>query len=162
MDGDAEPVFLPSAGRAPCPPTPALPSVLGAQPQTFARGREVAALLLWTFAMFLSLALASYAGDPGRRPAPAPTIRPRSRARTGSARSAPSSRRAFVTLVGVAAWVVPLEALLLGIPFVRGRKTQRDARAPRRRHPHGRHRRGARAGRLARARWRSGVTPPAA
>ena len=41
-----------------------LPSVLGAQPASFARGREVAALLLWTFAVFLALALASYAGEP--------------------------------------------------------------------------------------------------
>src|SRR6478752_2022705 len=61
----AEPVFL--ARRPPGGELPAnvrMPSVLGAQPQTFARGREVAALLLWTFAIFLSLALASYAGDP--------------------------------------------------------------------------------------------------
>ena len=43
--------------------------------------------------------------------------------RTGSARSAPASRAAFVTLVGVVAWVLPLEALLLGIPFVRGEKS---------------------------------------
>ena len=46
------------------PPNTRAPSVIGAQPPTFARGREVAALVLWTFAVFLGLALASYAGDP--------------------------------------------------------------------------------------------------
>ena len=67
----SEPVFAPrrasSSFLAP-PPNTRLPNVLGVQPQTFARGREVAALLLWTFAVFLSLALASYAGDPSAPP----------------------------------------------------------------------------------------------
>ena len=116
----AEPVFAPR--RLPqAPANTRLPSVLGTQPYTFARGREVAALLLWTFAVFLSLALASYAGDP---------------AGTLTAEGVPvilgenwvgpvgaSVARAFVLLVGVAAWVVPLECLLLGIPYVRGKKT---------------------------------------
>ena len=66
---EAEPVFLPRGGRG-LPPNTRAPNVLGAQPQTFARGREVAALVLWTLAVFLVLALASYAGepDPYRKP----------------------------------------------------------------------------------------------
>ena len=119
----SEPVFAPrrGSGLIPMPANTRLPSVLGAQPHTFARGREVAALLLWTFAVFLALALASYAGDP---------------AGTLTAEGQPAVfgenwvgpvgatiARSFVLLVGVAAWVVPLEALLLGIPYVRGRKT---------------------------------------
>ncbi|HNM47922.1 MAG TPA: DNA translocase FtsK 4TM domain-containing protein, partial [Candidatus Sumerlaeota bacterium] len=31
--------------------------------------------------------------------------------------------RAIVSMIGVMAWVIPLEAALLGIPFVRGRKS---------------------------------------
>lgn len=103
-----------------------LPSVLGAQPPQFARGREVAALLLWTFAVFLSLALASYAGDPSAPAAVPGTEGPPVPPLTGENWVGPvgaAVARAFVTLVGVAAWVVPLEALLLGIPYVRGRKT---------------------------------------
>jgi S-DNA-T family DNA segregation ATPase FtsK/SpoIIIE len=105
-----------------------MPSVLGAQPQTFARGREVAALLLWTFAVFLCLALASYAGDPAAAAlaAATPDAPPAVPAVVGENWVGPvgaAVARAFVTLVGVAAWVVPIEALLLGIPYVRGRKT---------------------------------------
>ena len=120
----SEPVFAPrraaSSFLAP-PPNTRLPNVLGVQPQTFARGREVAALLLWTFAVFLALALASYAGDPA-----APPITDGPPAFLGENWVGPvgaAVAKAFVTLVGVAAWVVPVEALLLGIPYVRGRKT---------------------------------------
>src|SRR5258706_14190914 len=105
----SEPLFLP---RRPIdlPQNTKLPSVLGAQPQTSARGREVAALLLWTFAVFLALALASYAGDPqGTLTAEGqPAV-------VGENWVGPvgaSIARAFVLLVGVAAWVVPIEALL--------------------------------------------------
>jgi S-DNA-T family DNA segregation ATPase FtsK/SpoIIIE len=120
----SEPVFAPRRSASSflaAPPNTRLPSVLGAQPQTFARGREVAALLLWTFAVFLSLALASYAGDPA-----APPITDGPPAILGENWVGPVGAmvaKAFVTLVGVAAWVVPLEAVLLGIPYVRGRKT---------------------------------------
>lgn len=38
------------------PPNTKLPSVLGPQPPTFARGREALALVLWTFAVFLATA----------------------------------------------------------------------------------------------------------
>jgi DNA segregation ATPase FtsK/SpoIIIE, S-DNA-T family len=125
----SEPVFAPrrSSGLVPMPANTRHPSVLGAQPPQFARGREVAALLLWTFALFLSLALASYAGDPAAvAPVagadgviPPPAVIGENWVGPVGALVA----RAFVTLVGVAAWVVPLEALLLGIPYVRGRKT---------------------------------------
>ncbi|CAN5846548.1 hypothetical protein BH11MYX4_BH11MYX4_29310 [soil metagenome] len=118
----SEPVFAPRrSGLLPAPANTRLPSVLGAQPQTFARGREVAALLLWTFAVFLALGLASYAGDP------AGTLTPEGQpAIVGENWVGPvgaSIARSFVLLVGIAAWVVPIEALLLGIPYVRGRKT---------------------------------------
>src|SRR5690242_11746907 len=63
-------VFVPR--RAPSsdglPANTRMPSVLGAQPATFARGREVAALLFWTLAVFFSFALASYQGDPALAP----------------------------------------------------------------------------------------------
>src|SRR5687768_8998219 len=62
---EPEPVFLPRRdGARGLPANTRATTVLGAQPHTFARGREVAALLLWTFAVFFALALASYAGDP--------------------------------------------------------------------------------------------------
>ena len=120
----SEPVFAPrraSSSFLAAPPNTRLPNVLGVQPQTFARGREVAALLLWTFAVFLSLALASYAGDPSAPPitdGPPQILGENWVGPVGAAVA-----KAFVTLVGVAAWVVPVEALLLGIPYVRGRKT---------------------------------------
>ncbi|MBX3225011.1 MAG: DNA translocase FtsK 4TM domain-containing protein [Labilithrix sp.] len=97
--------------------------MLGAQPQTFARGREVAALLLWTIAVFFALALASYAGEPAiAGQADAPT--------TGEDWVGPVGAvvaRAAVSLVGVMSWVVPFEALLLGIPFVTGRPSRATA-----------------------------------
>jgi DNA segregation ATPase FtsK/SpoIIIE, S-DNA-T family len=119
----SEPVFAPrrSSGLVPMPANTRMPSVLGAQPQTFARGREVAALLLWTFAVFLALALGSYAGDPqGTLTAEG---QPAILGENWVGPVGASMARSFVLLVGVAAWVVPIEALLLGIPYVRGRKT---------------------------------------
>jgi len=62
--GHSEPLFLPPRRPLELPANTKRPSVLGSQPPTFARGREIAALLLWTFAVFLGLALASYAGEP--------------------------------------------------------------------------------------------------
>ena len=125
----AEPVFAPRQ-RGPAllaaPANTRMPSVLGTQPQTFARGREIAALLLWTFAVFLCLGLASYAGDPAAVANPLGPATDGPPAIIGENWVGPvgaAVAKAFVTLVGVAAWVVPLEALLLGIPYVRGRKT---------------------------------------
>lgn len=128
----SDPLSLPNTVRPhPAVTAPAntrLTTVLGAQPQSFARGREVAALLLWTFAIFLSLALSSYAGDPQASAAAAlPDAPPPI---TGADWVGPVGAvvaRAFVTLVGVAAWVVPLEAVLLGIPFVRGKRSNATA-----------------------------------
>ncbi len=118
----SEPVFAPRrSGLLPAPANTRLPSVLGAQPQTFARGREVAALLLWTFAVFLALGLASYAGDPQGTLTADGQLAILGENWVGPVGA--SMARSFVLLVGVAAWVVPIEALLLGIPYVRGRKT---------------------------------------
>ena len=99
--------------------------MLGAQPHTFARGREVAALLLWTLAVFFALALASYVGEP----TPA-TGQVEATPLTGENWVGPVGAviaRAAVSLVGVMSWVVPFEALLLGIPFVTGRKSRATA-----------------------------------
>ncbi len=100
--------------------------MLGAQPHTFARGREVAALLLWTLAVFFSLALASYAGEP--TPASGP-VDPAT-AISGENWVGPvgaAVARAAVSLVGLMSWVVPFEALLLGIPFVTGKRSRATA-----------------------------------
>lgn len=78
---------------------------------THARGREVAALLFWVGAVFLLLALASFGGDPEAKTTGADWVGP-----VGEA-----CARGFVYLVGVVAWAVPLELVLLGIPFVRGK-----------------------------------------
>src|SRR5436190_1299474 len=101
--GRSEPVFAPrrNGGLLSMPANTRLPSVLGTQPPQFARGREVAALLLWTFAIFLSLALASYAGDPAAAPVTdgPPAIIGENWVGPVGAMVA----KAFVTLVGVAA-----------------------------------------------------------
>lgn len=120
---EAEPVFVPRGGRA-LPQNTRAPNVLGAQPETFAWGREVAALLLWTLAVFFALALASYAGEP----AVAGQTEPPSV--TGEDWVGPVGAlvaRGAVGLVGVMSWVVPFEALLLGIPFVTGRRSRATA-----------------------------------
>ena len=95
----------------------------------FARGREVAALLLWTAALFLILALASYAGDPSLS-AEAPLDAPPPLARSPHAPRpdwvgpvGASCARGIVTAVGLVAWVLPIEFVLLGIPYLRGRKS---------------------------------------
>lgn len=120
---EAEPVFLPRGGRG-LPRNTRAPSVLGAQPHTFARGREVAALLLWTLAVFFALALTSYAGEPAASvPSDAPSIHGEDWVGPVGALVA----RGAVGLVGVISWVVPFECLLLGIPFVTGRKSSATA-----------------------------------
>jgi S-DNA-T family DNA segregation ATPase FtsK/SpoIIIE len=94
----------------------------------FARGREVAALLLWTAAIFLALALASYVGDPSAPPPPEGGVLPPGAVAgiVGANWVGPvgaSCARAAVSTIGVMAWVLPLELVLLGIPYVRGKKT---------------------------------------
>ena len=100
---------LPASGSAP-PANTRLPKVMGAG-ATHARGREVAALLLWVGAVFLLLALASFRGDPQGGTSGANWVGP-----VGEA-----CAKGFVYLVGVVAWAVPIELVLLGIPFVRGK-----------------------------------------
>jgi S-DNA-T family DNA segregation ATPase FtsK/SpoIIIE len=83
-----------------------------------ARGREVAALLLGTIGVFLALALASYAGGPVLEgAAPADVLH-------GADWVGPVGQacaRSLVTLLGWVAYAVPLEVLLLAIPFVVGK-----------------------------------------
>ena len=93
--------------------------MLGQGAATYPRGREFAALLLWTFALFMALALASYAGDP--LPVEPPYAPMQGADWVGPVGE--SCARAFVSLLGLVAWVVPLEGILLGIPFVRGKKS---------------------------------------
>src|SRR6185312_15712366 len=69
-----------------------------------ARGREAIALVLWMSAAFLTLALASYGAGSN-------WVGPVGEACGG----------ALVWLVGVVAWAIPIELVLLGIPFVRHR-----------------------------------------
>jgi S-DNA-T family DNA segregation ATPase FtsK/SpoIIIE len=69
-----------------------------------ARGREAVALVLWVSATFLVLALGSYGAGSN-------WVGPVGEACAGG----------LVWLVGIVAWAIPLELVLLGIPFVRGR-----------------------------------------
>jgi S-DNA-T family DNA segregation ATPase FtsK/SpoIIIE len=77
--------------------------VLGPGAGAHGRLREGLALVLWTAAIFLALALGTYASEGG-----ANWVGP-----VGEA-----SARGLVALVGIVAWTVPLELALLGIPFV--------------------------------------------
>ncbi|MGH7281483.1 MAG: DNA translocase FtsK 4TM domain-containing protein, partial [Polyangiaceae bacterium] len=89
------------------------PSVLGGDPDAFARGREALALVLWTFALFSCLALGSYeTGDAGSSVG-ANWVGP-----VGEA-----CAHAVVSALGIVAWAIPLEAVLLGFPYVRGKRS---------------------------------------
>ncbi len=90
---------------------PGLGRIVGPGVSAHARGREVAALLLWVGAIFLSLALASFGGDPAAGTTGANWVGP-----VGEA-----CARGLVYLVGMVAWALPLELVLLGVPFVRGK-----------------------------------------
>ncbi|MFO0675139.1 MAG: DNA translocase FtsK 4TM domain-containing protein [Polyangiaceae bacterium] len=68
----------------------------------------MAALVFWTLAVFLGLALASYRDVGGEH-----WVGP-----VGEV-----AARGLVSVVGVVAWVLPVELLLLGIPFVLGRRS---------------------------------------
>ncbi len=92
-------------------------SVVGRGAGVHGRGREVAALLLWTFALFLVLALGSYAGDPPRGIDAAASVTPPGENWVGPVGELVA--RGLVMLVGVVAWALPLELALLGIPLVR-------------------------------------------
>ncbi len=109
---------LPEAGVS-LPSNMKLPKVLGTGADHYARGREIGALLLWTAALFLTLALASYAGD-GTPPAEGVP------ATTGANWVGPvgeGAARGLVSLLGIIAWIVPAEIALLGIPFVTNRRS---------------------------------------
>lgn len=80
----------------------------------FARGREAAALVLWTLGLFLLLGLLSYRGDPGGGGTGPNWVGP-----VGE-----SVARALVTAIGITAYSMPLELFLLGVPFVRGRPSR--------------------------------------
>jgi len=82
-----------------------IPTVLGRGAAAYGRAREVAALAAWTLAVFLALALASFpdanwVGPVGELCA-----------------------RGLVSLVGLVAWALPVELVLLGIPLVRGKES---------------------------------------
>jgi S-DNA-T family DNA segregation ATPase FtsK/SpoIIIE len=107
---------VPPAGL---PPNTRVPTVLGRGASAYGRTREVAALVLWTLALFLALALASYRGDPVEVTLPIPTA-------PGGDWVGPvgaACARGLVSLVGVVAWGLPLELLLLGVPLVRGKES---------------------------------------
>src|SRR5580704_11541963 len=98
-----------------------MPTVLGRGAGAYGRTREVLALVLWTLALFLAMALASYRGDPtAAATALAPATPP------GPDWVGPVGglcARGLVSLVGIVAWGLPLELVLLGIPFVRGKES---------------------------------------
>src|SRR6202041_2982205 len=81
------------------------PTVIGRGAAAFGRAREGAALLLWTLAVFLGLALASYPH--------ANWVGPVGEVFAGW----------LASLVGLVAWALPLELFLLGIPLVRGKES---------------------------------------
>ncbi len=117
------PVFAPrpsvesSRESSRAPANTRVPTVLGRGASAYGRKHEVAALVLWTVALFLALALASYRGDPAGAAPPLPT--PASAAWVGPVGEAVA--RGLVSLIGVVAWALPLELFVLGIPLVRGK-----------------------------------------
>ncbi len=95
--------------------------MLGRGAAAYGRTREVAALVLWTLALFFALALASYQGDPAGN-AGATTPGPDWVGPVGAL-----GARGLVSLVGAVAWGLPLELMLLGIPLVRGKESPATA-----------------------------------
>jgi DNA segregation ATPase FtsK/SpoIIIE-like protein len=95
-----------------------LATVVGKSAGAHGRTREVAALLIWTVAVFLVLALASYAGDPPSIDGAA-SVTPPGENWVGPVGA--FAARGLVMLVGVVAWVLPLEMVLIGIPLVRSK-----------------------------------------
>ncbi|MDP9151446.1 MAG: DNA translocase FtsK 4TM domain-containing protein, partial [Myxococcota bacterium] len=118
------PLFAPrptSADSSRLAPNTRMPSVLGRGAAAYGRTREVAALVLWTLALFLALALASYQGDSS-----GVAVGPGAAGHAGQDWVGPVGAlcaRGLVTLVGVVAWALPLELFVLGIPLVRGKES---------------------------------------
>ena len=110
------PLFAPRRATADSAAREALPTNL----RTYgpkAPGREIAALLLGTLAVFLGLALASYLGAPLGADGATATLQ-------GADWVGPvgqSCARGLVTLLGWTAWAVPVELLLLSLPFLTGK-----------------------------------------
>jgi S-DNA-T family DNA segregation ATPase FtsK/SpoIIIE len=98
-----------------------VPTVLGKSAGAYGRGREVAALVLWTLAIFLALALASYQGDPSGSALDPSAPTPPGPDWMGPVGAA--CARGLVSLVGVVSWGLPLELMLLGIPLVQGKES---------------------------------------
>jgi S-DNA-T family DNA segregation ATPase FtsK/SpoIIIE len=106
-------------GTPPLPANTRSPTVLGKGAGAYGLSREVGALVLWTLALFLVLALASYRGDPSGSLTPTPT--PPGGDWVGAVGA--FAARGLVSLVGLVAWGLPLELALVGIPLVRGRES---------------------------------------
>src|ERR1019366_547625 len=88
-----------------------MPTVLGRGAAAYGRTREVAALVLWALALFFVLALASYQGDPSGAVLAAPTP-------PGAEWVGPVGAfvaRGLVSLVGVVAWALPLQLVVMGV-----------------------------------------------
>ncbi len=95
------------------------PTVLGRGAAVYGRKREVGALVLFTLALFLALALASYQGDPSAGVLTVPT--PPGPDWVGPVGS--FFARSLVSLVGIVGWGLPLELVLLGIPLLRAKES---------------------------------------
>src|SRR5579863_8349263 len=106
---------LPGAG--PLARNTRVPTVLGRGAGAYGLPREAGALVLWTVAVFVALALASYRGDPAGSVASPPT--PPGADWVGVVGALVA--RGVVSLVGLVAWGLPVELALVGIPLVRGK-----------------------------------------
>ncbi len=99
-------------------------TVIGPGAGAYPRGREIAALLFWTVTVFLVLALGSYAGDPAAAvPGAEVNGAPGVVGANWVGAVGEWAAHGLVSLVGVTSWLIPVEALLLGIPFIRGKKS---------------------------------------
>jgi S-DNA-T family DNA segregation ATPase FtsK/SpoIIIE len=99
-----------------------MPTILGRGAAAYGRTREVAALVLWTLALFFALALASYQGDPSGSAGAATPAGPDWVGPVGAL-----GARGLVSLVGLVSWALPLELMLMGIPLVRGKESPATA-----------------------------------
>jgi S-DNA-T family DNA segregation ATPase FtsK/SpoIIIE len=107
------------AGLQKVPANTRVPTVLGRGATAYGRMREVAALGVWTLALFLMLALASYQGGPRDGTMAAPIAAGPDWVGPVGALCA----HGLASLVGLVAWGLPIELLLLGIPLVRGKES---------------------------------------
>src|SRR6516225_9191876 len=109
----SSPLSMPHLPNVPMPANTRIPTVLGRGAAAYGRTREVAALVLWTLALFFALALASYQGDPGGSTGPVTPPGPDWVGPVGA-----FGARGLVSLVGLVSWALPLELMLMGIPLV--------------------------------------------